>query len=257
MNDEFLIQLSRFKEVGTIVIVVTMVNARGSSPQDVGARIIIGQDGLLYGTIGGGKLEEKVIAHAKTMLSLDFKNDFREWNLQTDVGMTCGGVVGLFFEKIQLTSDWKIAVFGAGHVAQELVRLLLKLDCEITCIDPRMEWLEKLPEHSRLKKIQTDEMLSVLKSLSEKTFIALMTMGHAYDLPILVEAMKNYNFPYIGVIGSDSKARVLKNDLLKNGVDQLKIEKLYCPIGERIGNNQPAEIAISIVAQLLKARDSF
>lgn len=256
MNDEFLIQLSRLKEAGTAVVVVTMVKVRGSAPQEIGARIIVAKDGLVFGTVGGGKLEEKAIAHAKSILTQELKYDFSEWNLQTDVGMTCGGVVGLFFEKILPISEWKIAIFGAGHVAQELVRLLLRLDCEITCIDPRLEWLDKLPEHARLKKIHTDDMSSVVKKLSVKTFVASMTMGHAYDLPILIEALGNFNYPYVGVIGSESKALVLRNDLAKNGIDKDKIKKLHCPIGERIGNNHPAEIAVSIVAQLLKVRDS-
>lgn len=257
MNEEFLNQISKLRENGIESVVVTMVSMHGSAPQEVGARIIVGKQGLLFGTIGGGKLEERSIAHAKAMLALDSVYDFVEWNLQTDVGMTCGGVVGLFFEKMLSRSDWKIAVFGAGHVAQELVRLLVKLDCDITCIDPRSEWLDKLPEHYRLKKIQADDMKSALKNLSPKTFITIVTMGHAFDLPIVKEALTMFDFPYVGAIGSDSKARVLKVDLKKNGVDEKLIAKLHCPIGEPFGNNQPAEIAISIVAQLIKVRDSL
>jgi len=98
-------------------------------------------------------------------------------------------------------------------------------------------------------------MLEVVKTLDPNTFIASMTMGHAYDLPILVEAMTHHKFPYIGVIGSDSKARVLRSDLKKNGVDEISITKLHCPIGEPFGNNRPVEIAISIVAQLIMERD--
>jgi xanthine dehydrogenase accessory factor len=257
MNEEFLVQLATLRESSTACVVVTMVSVRGSAPQEVGARIIVGSLGLLYGTVGGGKIEAKAIQSAKELLDLDNNHHFVEWNLQTDVGMTCGGVVGLFFEKILPLSDWKIAVFGAGHVSQELVRLLIKLDCDITCIDPRSEWLDKLPEHFRLKKIQTDDMKSVLKTLHPKTFITSVTMGHAFDLPILKEAMTMFNFPYIGAIGSDSKARVLKVDLKKSGVDEQWVEKLNCPIGEAFGNNHPVEIAFSIVAQLMKERDSF
>lgn len=257
MNEELLIQLSRMREAGTACVVVTMVSVKGSAPQEVGARIIVGSHGLLYGTVGGGKIEAKAIQSGIELLTLESNHLFVEWNLQTDVGMTCGGVVGFFFEKMLPHSDWKIAVFGAGHVSQELIRLLIKIDCDITCIDPRQEWLDKLPEHFRLKKILTDDMKSVLKTLSTKTFIISVTMGHAFDLPILKEAMTLFNFPYIGVIGSDSKARVLKADLKKSGVDEKLIEELRCPIGEPIGNNHPVEIAISIVAQLIAARDSI
>ena len=254
MNEEFLDKLSRFKKEGIPIVVVTLVNLRGSAPQEVGARIIVGAQGLLFGTIGGGKAEAKAIKFCVDLFSKTLDHHFVEWNLQTDVGMTCGGVVGLFFEKVVPLSDWKIAVFGAGHVSQELIPLLIKLDCDITCVDPRDEWLDKLPEHFRLKKIVTDDMKSCLQSFHPKTFIISVTMGHAFDLPILTEALTHFDFPYIGAIGSDSKARVLKNDLKKTGIDQKLIDKLYCPIGEPIGNNQPFEIAISIIAQLLSIR---
>lgn len=255
MNEEFLERLTLLNDEGRGCVVVTMVSVRGSAPQEIGARIIVDSHGLDFGTIGGGKVEMKAIKSAQDLLIGGENHLFVEWNLQKDVGMTCGGVVGLFFEKRNPRSNWKIAVFGAGHVGQELIRLLVKLDCEITCVDPRQEWLDKLPTHSKLKKILTEDMKSVLKNLSEKSFIVSVTMGHAFDLPILKEAMNSFHFPYIGAIGSDSKALVLKNDLKKNGVAIELIEKLHCPIGEAFGNNTPVEIAISIVAQLLKIRD--
>lgn len=257
MNEDFLFQLSKFRESGKSCVVVTLVNILGSAPQELGARIIVGEEGLLFGTIGGGKVEALAIKTAKEQLLS--KDDFLSvsWNLQTDVGMTCGGVVGLFFEKMVARSTWKIAVFGAGHVAQELIPLLLRIDCSVICIDPREDWLAKLPVHSRLEKIQTPAMKDVVKNLDPKTFLVSVTMGHAFDLPVLEVALSQNNFPYVGVIGSEAKAIVLKNDLLKLGVDKESVSRLICPIGESFGNNQPAEIALSIVAQLIKARDSF
>jgi xanthine dehydrogenase accessory factor len=257
MNSEFLNYISKLLEQGKNSVVVTMVNVRGSAPQEIGARLIVGDEGRLFGTIGGGKIEEKSIAHAKMLLALDSNHDFIEWNLQTDVGMTCGGVVSLFFEKVKAIANWKIAVFGAGHVAQELIPLLLKTDCHIKCIDSRLDWLDKLPEHFKLQKIHSENMKEVIKTLDPRTFVALMTMGHAHDLPILIEAMTRDIFPYIGVIGSDSKARVLKSDLKKQGIDEKLIDHLHCPIGEPFGNNLPVEIAFSIVAQLITVRDQF
>lgn len=255
MNEAFIAYIQKRRETGRKAMVVTMVFARGSAPQEIGARIIVGAEGLLFGTVGGGKVEQKCIAHAQELLNEKRDHDFVEWNLQKDVGMSCGGVVHFFFEKILPAPRWKIAVFGAGHVAQELIPLLLKLDCDITWVDPRLEWLNKIPDHSKLKKIQSDEMKEVVSTLPEDTFIASMTMGHAFDLPILVEAMKTRSFPYIGVIGSESKARVLKNDLKKADVDENLIAQLHCPIGEPFGTNHPTEIAFSIVAQLMSERD--
>lgn len=256
MNKSILEKILELREKGQPFIVATLVKTKGSAPQEVGAKIIVDASGYIDGTVGGGKVEERVILHAQNMLKSAENFDYSEWNLQTDIKMTCGGVVSFFFERVQARPTWEIAVFGAGHVAQELIRSLLKLECSITCIDPRTEWLDKLPEHHKLKKIQTEDMKSVVSDLSPDTFIVSMTMGHAFDLPILTEAMKRNVFPYIGAIGSDSKAYVLRSDLKKNGIPEEKIETLYCPIGEPFGNNTPVEIAISVVAQLIKVRET-
>ncbi len=257
MNKEFLNALNEHQNAGNDLIIVTLIHFKGSAPQIAGAKIIVGKCGLLYGTVGGGKVETKAIEFSMQMLEQSAKEiDFVEWNLQSDVGMTCGGVVAFSFEKLIMSADWDIAVFGAGHVAQELIRSLIRLDCNILCVDPRPEWLAKLPAHPRLKKIISENMADNIAELNPKTFIVSMTMGHAFDLPILTEALKRHCFPYIGAIGSKSKAAVLKRDLQAAGVKPDSLEKLICPIGEDFGKNTPVEIAVSITAQLLKVRDN-
>jgi xanthine dehydrogenase accessory factor len=257
MSKSILEKISELQESGKTFVVATLVKTKGSAPQEVGAKVIVGPDGYIDGTIGGGKVEERVILHAKGMMKTNENFDYTDWNLQTDVKMTCGGVVSFFFERVQAKPTWEIAIFGAGHVAQEVVRTLLKLECSVTCADPRIEWLDKLPDHHKLTKIHTESMKDVVAMLKPGTFIASMTMGHAFDLPILIEAMKRNVFPYMGVIGSDSKAVVLRSDLKKNGMDEELIAALHCPIGEPFGNNTPVEIAISITAQLIKKRDTI
>jgi xanthine dehydrogenase accessory factor len=258
INDELISKINELKESGEDFVLITLVNARGSAPQVVGAKMLVSAQGLKWGTVGGGKLEKTAIEKAQKMLTQKVISEFVEWNLQTDIGMTCGGVVSLYLEKFYVSNSskgiWSIAVFGAGHVAQELVPLLLKLDCQVFWIDSRREWLDKIASNSRLVKIETENLASALESLPENTFIASMTMGHAFDLPILKDAFLKHSFPYVGVIGSESKSRVLKNDLLSAGVDKILLEQLHCPIGEDFGNNTPVEIAFSIVAQLLKLR---
>lgn len=256
MSKSILEKIQELQAQGQSFIVATLVKTKGSAPQEVGAKILVGKNGYIDGTVGGGKVEERVILHSKEMLKRSESFDYADWNLQTEIKMTCGGVVSFFFERIQAKPTWEIAIFGAGHVAQEVVRTLLKLECSVICADPREDWLNKLPEHHKLTKIHTSEMKNVVADLKPGTFIASMTMGHAYDLPILLAAMERNVFPYMGVIGSDSKAAVLRADLKMNGASAELIAKLHCPIGESFGNNTPAEIAISIAAQLIKARDS-
>lgn len=249
--------LSRLMESQTPVVIVTLLVVRGSAPQDVGAKAIVTAVGLAHGTVGGGKIENAAIEHALQMLNSGDRptNDMVTWNLQTDIGMTCGGEVKLFFEVFGRI-DWHLAVFGAGHVAQALIPMLMQLQCHVTWIDPRIEWLQRVPDHPRLTKRCVEHPEQLVAEQSPGSFFVLINRGHATDFPVLCELLKSRQSPYIGVIGSLQKRKVLERELGQAGVDKDRIAAFTCPIGLSIGNNSPAEIAISIVAQLLQQRDS-
>lgn len=238
-------------------VVVTMTNVRGSAPQNIGAKMIFGSEGIIFGTVGGGKIENHCIKVAKELLELEeyVPPKSYTWNLQKDIGMTCGGEVSFMFENVVQSSRWNIAIFGAGHISQQLTRTLLNLNCYLKVIDNRKEWLDKLPASPRLVKVHNEEMKDEVPKLDDGTFVALMTMGHAKDVPILYQALESRNFPYLGVIGSKAKRNVMEKELKEMGLTQERIESFICPLGEDIGSNSPAEIAISITAQLLKYRD--
>jgi xanthine dehydrogenase accessory factor len=236
-------------------VMVTLVEVIGSSPQNAGSRMLVTQEGLYEGTIGGGKVEFKAINEAKALLeNKSLTTSFVEWNLKKDVGMSCGGIVKIYFEAFH-SKTWKIAVFGAGHVANALIPLLLSLDCQIQCIDPRQVWLNKLPRSHKLSLIHTEEMASQVKHLHPQTFVLLMTMGHGTDLPILLEILRTKQFPYLGVIGSRAKAARIKKEIEEANLPPSCKEAFYCPIGLDLGNNHPQEIAISVTAQLIQERD--
>ncbi len=102
-------------------VAVTLVEAVGSTPQDAGSKMLVDKDGLVFGTVGGGRIEHQAIEHATNMLaaatSQNSSTELVEWNLQRDVGMTCGGVVKLYFEAFN-HGLWQLVIFGAGHVAE-------------------------------------------------------------------------------------------------------------------------------------------
>jgi xanthine dehydrogenase accessory factor len=184
-------------------------------------------------------------------------NRLVEWNLQRDVGMTCGGAVKLYFEAYN-HRVWRIVVFGAGHVAQALIRCLLEMECQIVCVDPRHDWLARLPQSTKLTKVQTDNMPEYVAKLSDDDFVVSMTMGHRTDRPILEEIFRRNRRPaYLGVIGSDAKRKVLIRELAEAGIAADAAEQYRCPIGLRLGQNQPGEIAISVAAELIQVRDSL
>jgi xanthine dehydrogenase accessory factor len=255
---------AELEKEGRSFVVVTLLSSRGHAPQDPGAKMLVTLEGLHAGTVGGGKVEAKALLLAQEFLRAgEMLPQTRTWNLQHDVGMTCGGEVTYLFETF-LFHSWEICLFGAGHVSQALVPLLLTLKCRLTCIDSRAEWLERLPaESARFRKICSVPMESVFDSRdldwirSPETFFVMVTMGHSTDFPILKKLLGCFEPAYYGVIGSPVKAIKIRNELRSLGFAEPLIEKLRCPLGQSIGSNDPAEIAISIAAELLHYRDQI
>lgn len=249
---------SELHQSNTPFVVVTLINVRGHAPQEMGAKMLVTSKGLHWGTIGGGRLEARGLDHSASLFKKEkflAPPELLTVDLQRELGMTCGGEVTLLFETHQRADGWNIVVFGAGHVGQAVVRVLDHLACNITCVDPRPEWIEKLPDSPKIKKVCLPDIRDYLKEADPNSFFAVMTRGHITDLEILEAIYKKFpNAPYIGSMGSDLKAQRLKSDLCASGIPAELVETLHSPIGLDIGCNDPYEIAISIAAELLQQR---
>lgn len=250
-------EIDRLQREGGPFCVTTIVDGRGSIPQIVGATAIFTAAGLVHGTVGGGRLEAICAERAREFLagSPGARNHFQRVNLQRDLGMTCGGEVALYFEVCRPAADWNIVIFGAGHVAQTLCRFLVELDCRVVCVDTRAEWLERLPRGDRLQIDHVADYCDGIGRIAPGADVLIMTMGHGADLPILrAIAARRLDIAHLGLIGSDAKARIIRKQLAEDGVGQSFIDALVCPVGAKIGNNTPAEIAVGVVSQLLSLR---
>ncbi|MCF6264466.1 MAG: xanthine dehydrogenase accessory protein XdhC [Xanthomonadales bacterium] len=237
---------------------IQIIAIKGSAPQVVGAKMLVTADcnnSPFSGTVGGGKLELFAIEHAKKLLATDNQQatDNISLNLQKDISMTCGGVVQLFFE-VYRHSSWNIAVFGAGHISQALIPILLTLNCKIQCFDSRTNWLEKLPDSPALTTTRLDELADAIERVPANSYIIAVTRGHSEDVKIVEKLFQHRNPPFIGIIGSKSKAVAIKKQLKALGIKQNQLEQIHCPVGLPIGENIPSEIAISIAAQLLQLK---
>lgn len=268
---DYIAKAEELSRQGQVFVTVTLVQPEGHVPQDIGAKAIIGRDGLIWGTIGGGRLEARAIDHAKQMIaaasslasssassSASSGNlpapELVRYDLQQDLGMVCGGAATVFYE-LSASRAWNIAVFGAGHVAQAVIPLICGFEASIWCIDHRQEWLAKLPDRPNLNKILAPDLPGYVAKLPEQIFYLCITQGHATDLPVVREILNRGKPRFLGVIGSVPKSRTLRAALAQEGFSEELLATIHCPVGLPIGNNAPAEIAVSIAAQLLQKRD--
>lgn len=257
---DFYEQLVALAREGTAFVLVVLVDALGSTPQDTGAKMLVTAAGRHTGTVGGGRVEARAITVAQEMLATATNgvtgSRFVNWSLKGDIGMTCGGSVKLYFEPHAAAgAAWPIVIFGAGHIAQALLPVLLPLPCSITVCDSRPEWLDQLPRARNLRVVLLENPADLVPTLPAHAFVLCMTKGHATDRPILQRALAERDFPFIGVIGSDAKAAVLRRELVAGGLPATRAENFHCPVGLDFGTNHPHEIALSIAAQLLTERD--
>ena len=258
--NSFYVDLGALEQSGAAFVLVVLVEALGSTPQDTGAKMLVTPGGLHMGTVGGGRVEAKAIAFAQDLLAQSgpdaTKPRFVSWTLKGDAGMTCGGAVKLYFEPhLARRSGWPIAIFGAGHIAQALLPVLLPLPCSIDVFDSRAEWIARLPRAFNLRASAEPDLAAVVDTLPDHAFVLCMTQGHRTDRPILHRALSTRNFPYLGCIGSDAKAAILRDELISEGIAPERATQFHCPMGLEFGTNHPHEIALSIAAQLLTERD--
>ncbi len=252
---EVLRTAAALEESRTPHVLVTVAATRGSAPQDEGARLLAGSRGLLAGTVGGGKLEAAVLREAAALLAAGRDGtQWVEWDLKRDIRMTCGGRVTLLFEVVA-ARPWTVVLFGAGHVVQHLVPVLLPLPVRLQVVDSRPEWTARLPSAPHLEVRLDENPASLVSALPADAFVLCITQGHQTDLPILEAALRRGSFPFVGAIGSRSKATVLRRDLREAGLGEKAVRSLHCPLGLPLGSNHPHEIAVSIAAQLLLERD--
>ncbi len=257
----YLERATELSEERVVFATITLVETEGHVPQDPGAKAIVTAKGLAWGTIGGGRLEATAIENAITMIARATQGQGQtippclvRYELKRDLGMVCGGAASVLYE-VSPGHHWNIVVFGAGHVAQATVPLLASFHCTITCIDPRQEWLDRFAERANVTRILTADVAAQVWKLPAEAFCLCMTQGHATDLPIVRELLKRNQAAFIGVIGSVRKAQTMRSTLIEEGFPMDRVSAIQCPLGLPIGGNDPAEIAVSIAAQLLQIRD--
>ncbi|MCX8030778.1 MAG: XdhC/CoxI family protein [Thermodesulfovibrionales bacterium] len=245
-------EIFRLKKEGKSFAVATIVECLGSSPQKIGAKMLILDDSTTLGTVGGGCVEAEVI-QAALMAIKDHSAKTLSFNLkETEGGLVCGGRIKIFIEPI--TPEPSIVILGAGHVGKALSKIAKFLGFKVIVIDDREEFAnrENLPDAD---DIIVNDFETIFKryTVAKQSYIVIATRGHNHDLTALKSALST-DAQYIGLLGSKRKRNILFKRLSDEGFSQNEISRIITPVGLAIGSVTPQEIAISIMAQIVQLR---
>ena len=230
-------------------VLITVLNERGSVPRDRGSKMIVTADQQFF-TIGGGHLEFQCIEMARAMLAQGRALPHCEpFSLGARLGQCCGGATTILFEPLPVNQP-QIAVFGAGHVGQALVRLLHTLPCHIHWIDERAACLADAPEGVTV--CHSDDPAAWVSQLPADSYFVVMTHHHPLDLAICEAILRRDDYRYAGVIGSQTKRQRFEYRLGGKGFSAPQLARLRCPIGlPEVKGKLPAEIAVAVAAEII------
>ena len=249
-----------FKEIydlkiaGKPFVLATIVRTVGSSPRDVGARMLVFPDGSISSTIGGGNFEKMVIDDCLGLFQSGLPYLLKKYRFSEDgpdsTGMSCGGEAEVFME-VHGKPD-RLIIFGGGHIGQSLSRVAEDMDFRITVIDDRSDILAQYPKS--IETVLTDvDYNDNFPVLDDRCYVVIVTKGHRNDKSALERALK-HRCAYIGMIGSMTKVAKIKAALRELGFDEDRLNSIHAPIGIDIGAEGPQEIAVSIMAELIAVR---
>nr|WP_321232115.1 xanthine dehydrogenase accessory protein XdhC [uncultured Psychroserpens sp.] len=244
--------LSEFKKQQQPVALVTVTKCLGSTPCVLGSRMIITNDKVLHGTIGGGKLE--FLATEKALIALH-ENKIIESNytLGPEFEQCCGGKVEFIIEPMNQSPE--LFLFGAGHIGYEIAKILVDTPFTVNLIDSRPDWFKNstLDESINCCQVDIDNFKTFrdVVKWGKNCYILVLTHDHSIDFEIVAMSLQN-DTKFLGLIGSKTKRVRFNNMLIKEMNIEEGMRNVVCPIGLQVGGDTPKEIAISVAAQLLE-----
>lgn len=255
MNEEVFAAATEALARGETVALVTIVRAQGSTPQRVGAKMLVYADGRTVGTIGGGcyehdafwKAREAIASGSSSVVRYELSDDFAEEN-----GLICGGQMEVYIEPLAAAAQ--LYIIGAGHVGWHLARLAQETGFRIHIVDDREKFAnaERFPGAAEIVVGDIPAWLAGVQ-IPAHAYVAIITRGHQHDLSAL-RALATRPLRYLGMIGSKAKVARVYDALIAEGVPADALTRVHAPIGLDIGAVTPAEIAVSILAELVAVR---
>jgi xanthine dehydrogenase accessory factor len=255
MNQEVFAALNEALQHGDEVALVTIVSSTGSTPQRVGAKMLVYADGRTVGTIGGGcyeneafgKAREAIASRKPYKLKFDLNDDFAQEN-----GLVCGGQMEVFVEPVEPSPE--LYIFGAGHVGYFTAKLAYEVGFHVHVVDDREKFanVERFGEGIDVEVENIPVWLDAHR-LPQTAYAVIVTRGHTHDLDAM-RALSASPLRYLGLIGSRAKVKRIFDALLEEGRTPDSLDGIHAPIGLDIGATTPQEIAVSIVAELIAVK---
>ena len=243
---------------GESFAVATVITARGSSPGKPGHKMLVRAGGGQVGTVGGGQLELHVQREVAAMLASG-QGGLLEYSFEpgapNNPGMTCGGSVTIAVEVVPAAA--RLLLCGGGHVAQALAQHLAGLAFAYGIVDARPEVAgrDQFPDAAEIRH-ESPAAFILRDGLAGFSHVLIFTHDHALDRETLLAVARTGFTGYVGLIGSARKWATTRAALLAAGIAGEWIDRVRCPIGLPIGAHTPAEIAVSIAAELIRERNA-
>src|SRR5947208_15154481 len=255
MNQEVFAAVADALERGESAALVTIVSTLGSTPQRVGAKMLVFADGRIVGTIGGGcyendafwKAREAIGSRKPQLVHYELSDDFAQ-----ESGLICGGQMDVYIAPIEPSPE--LYIVGAGHVGFHLARLAHEVGFRVHVVDDR----EKFANSERFPnavEIVVDDIPAWIgrASLQAHAYAVIVTRGHTNDLEAL-RALAPRELRYLGLIGSRAKVARTYDALVADRIPAVALKRVHAPIGLDIGAVTPQEIAVSILAELIAVK---
>jgi xanthine dehydrogenase accessory factor len=255
VNREVFAAVAEALERGEAAALVTIVSTRGSTPQRVGAKMLVFADGRLVGTIGGGcyendafwKAREAIANRRPQLLHYELSDDFAQ-----ETGLICGGQMDVYIEPIEPSPD--LYIIGAGHVGFHLARVAHEVGFRVRVVDDREKFAnaERFPT---AEEIIVDDIPTWIARahLPAHAYAVIVTRGHTNDLEAL-RALAPVELRYLGLIGSRAKVARIYDALKTDQMPDEYLQRVHAPIGLDIGAVTPQEIAVAILAELIAVK---
>jgi xanthine dehydrogenase accessory factor len=255
MNREVFAAVADALDRGEPAALVTIVSATGSTPQRIGAKMLVFADGRMIGTIGGGcyendafwKAREAITDRKPRLVHYELSDDFAQ-----ETGLICGGQMDVYIEPIEPSPE--LYVVGAGHVGFHLARLAHDVGFRVHVIDDREKFAnaERFPN---AVEIVVDDIPSWIAraTIPAHAYAVIVTRGHTNDLEAL-RALAPRELRYLGLIGSRAKVARIYDALVADQTPANLLTRVHAPIGLDIGAVTPQEIAVSILAELIAVK---